>query len=103
MSRGKQTLKRNRRTKAGAVPALSADGLSLSLVGAASAPAVRTTGVPQSLNTTPNQRFVLSEEEIADVSLATFHLFDRENSIAGFTQVARGCGCGGGGGRGCGG
>jgi hypothetical protein len=46
-----------------------------------------------------NQRFVLSEEEMADVSLATFHLFDRETGTAGFTQIARGCGCG----HGCGG
>src|ERR1700733_3171800 len=111
MSRVKQTLKRNRRTKAVAVPALSAAGLSLSLVGSASASAVATADVPQSLNTAPNQRFVLSEEEIADVSLATFHLFDKENGTGGLTQVARGgcggCGghggCGGGGCRGCGG
>jgi hypothetical protein len=43
-----------------------------------------------------NQRFVLSEEEMADVSLATFHLIDKENVGAG-VQLARGCrGC-----RGC--
>ena len=103
MSRVKQTLKRNRRTKAVGVPVLSAAGLSLSLVGSASATAVATADVPQSLNTMPDQHFVLTEEEIADVSLATFHLFDKESGIAGFTQVARGCGCGGCGGHGCGG
>src|SRR3984885_15106491 len=66
--------------------------------------------VPQSLNGTPNQRFVLGEEEMADVSLATFHVFDKENGTGNFMQVARGCGCGGcrgcgggGGCRGCGG
>jgi hypothetical protein len=101
MSRVKQASKRKRLTKAVGVPALSAAGLSLSLVGSASA--VATADVPESLNTTPDQRFLLSEEEIADVSLATFHLFDKESGIAGFTQVARGCGCGGCGGRGCGG
>jgi hypothetical protein len=57
-----------------------------------------------------NQRFVLGEEEMADVSLATFYLFDREN-VGSRVQLARGCGgcggCRGGGGcggfRGCGG
>ena len=105
MSRVKQASRRKRLTKAAAMPALGAAGLSLSLAGSASASALATANVPQSLNTTPNQRFVLSEEEIADVSLATFHVFDKENGASGFTQVARGCGgCGRGGGcRGCGG
>ena len=105
MSRVKQASRRKRLTKAAAMPALGAAGLSLSLAGSASASAVATANVPQSLNTTPNQRFVLSEEEIADVSLATFHVFDKENGTSGLTQVARGCGsCGRGGGcRGCGG
>jgi hypothetical protein len=111
MSRVKQASKRKRLTKAAGVPALGAAGLGLSLVGSASASALATADVPQSLNSTPNQRFVLSEEEIADVSLATFYLFDKENGTGGFTQVARGCGCGGchgcggggGGCRGCGG
>jgi hypothetical protein len=103
MSWVKQASKRKRLTKAVGVPALSVAGLSLSLVGSASASAVATADGPESLNTTPDQRFILSEEEIADVSLATFHLFDKESGIAGFTQIARGCGCGGCGGRGCGG
>jgi hypothetical protein len=110
MSRVKQDSKRKRLTKAAAVPALGAAGLGFSLVGSASASALPTADVPQALNTTPNQRFVLGEEEMADVSLATFHLFDKENGTGGFTQVARGCGCGGchgcgggGGCRGCGG
>jgi hypothetical protein len=108
MSRVKQASKRKRLAKAAGVPVLSAAGLSLSLVGNASASAVATADVPQSLNT-PNQRFVLGDEEMADVSLATFHVFDKENGTNGFTRVARGCGgcrgggCGGGGCRGCGG
>jgi hypothetical protein len=35
-----------------------------------------TADIPQSDKTSPNQRFVLGEEEMADVSLPTFHLFD---------------------------
>jgi hypothetical protein len=98
MSRVKQVSKRKRIAKAASVPALGAAGLGLSLVGSASP----TADLPQSLNTTPNQRFVLDEEEMADVSLATFHVFDKENGTGGFTRVAMGgggCGCGG---RGCG-
>src|ERR1700733_8509151 len=56
----------------------------------------------------------LDEEEISDVSLATFHLFDKDdlgNSQSGIQVAFRGCGggcgcghgCGGGGFRGCGG
>jgi hypothetical protein len=101
MSRVKQFSRRKRLTKAAGVPALGAAGLGLSLVGSASA--LPTADLPQSLNTTPDQRFVLGEEEMADVSLATFHVFDKENGIGGFAQVAMGgggCGCGTG--RGCG-
>jgi hypothetical protein len=101
MSRVKQVPKRKRLTKAAAVPALGAAGLGLSLVGSASA--LATADLPQSLNTTPNQRFVLDEEEMVDVSLATFHIFDKENGTGGFTRVAMGCGgCGCAGCRGCG-
>src|SRR4029077_16990279 len=109
MPRVKQASKQKRTTKA-AVTALGAAGLGLSLVGSASASTMPTAGIPQSDNTSPNQRFVLGEEEMADVSLATFHLFDREHVGSG-VQLARGCGgcggCRGGGGcrgcRGCGG
>jgi len=101
MPRVKQASKQKRTTKAAAVKALGAAGLSFSLVGGASASTMPTAGIPQSDNTSPNQRFVLSEEEMVDVSLATFHVFDRENVGSG-VQLARGCGgCGRGGG--CGG
>src|SRR5580700_6350416 len=94
MPRVKQSSKQRRATKAAAVMALSAAGLGLSLVGSASASTMPTAGIPQSDNTSPNQRFVLGEEEMADVSLATFHLFDRESLGTG-VQLARGCGgCG---------
>jgi hypothetical protein len=101
MPRVKQASKQKRPTKAAAVMALSTAGLGLSLVGSASASAVPSADIPKSDNTSPNQRFVLGEEEMADVSLATFHLFDREN-LGGGMQLARGCG-GCGGCRGCGG
>ena len=80
MSRVKQTSKRKRLTKTAGMPALGAAGLSLSLVGSASATAVATVDVPQSpYNIAPDQRFVLSEEEIAGriqefVSLSKFEL-----------------------------
>jgi hypothetical protein len=108
MSRVKQASKQKRTTKAGAVKVLGAAGLSFSLVGSASASKMPTASIPQSDNTSPNQRFVLSEEEMVDVSLATFYVFDKENIGSG-VQLARGCGgcgrgCGCGGGcRGCGG
>ena len=101
MPRVKQASKQKRTTKAAAVKVLGAAGLGLSLVGSASASTMPTAGIPQSDNTSPNQRFVLGEEEMADVSLATFYLFDKENAGSG-VQLARGCG-GCGGCRGCGG
>ena len=109
MPRVKQASKqKKRKTKTAAVKALGAAGLSFSLVGGASASTVPTANFPQVDNTSPNQRFVLSEEEMSDVSLATFYVFDRENVAGGGVQLARGCGgCGHGGGcggcRGCGG
>ena len=91
MPRVKQASKRKRVTKA-AVPALGAAGLTFSLVGGASASAVPTSDVQQTPNYVPTQAITLGEEEIADVSLATFHLFDKEN-VGGNVQVAwRGCG-----------
>src|SRR5215470_19257720 len=73
MSCVKQASMRKRVTKA-AVPALGAAGLTFGLAGGASASTTPTADVPQKLNLAPTQS-VLSEEEIADVSLATFHLF----------------------------
>ena len=100
MTRVKQASKQKRRTKA-AVKALGAAGLSFSLVGNnASASTMPTANIPQSDNNWPNQRFVLSEEEMADVSLATFHLFDKENVGSG-VQLARAGGCRGCAARGC--
>src|ERR1700686_1206895 len=82
--------------------ALGAAGISLAMTGAASATAP-TTNEPSQDNA---RRFILSEEEISDVSLATFQVFDRENPpLSQGIKVARGggCGCGGGGAGGGGG
>jgi hypothetical protein len=104
MPRVKQASRRKRVTKA-AAPALGAAGLSFSLAGAASASALPTPDAPQIPAFSPTQAITLGEEEVADVSLATFHLFDKENT-AGGVQVAwrgcGGCGCRGCGCRGCG-
>ena len=105
MRRVSPTSKRKRVSKA--VPALGAAGLTFSLVGGASASAVPAADVPQTPNYSPTQGFTLGEEEIADVSLATFHVFDKENVGGGAQQLAWGCRCGGcrgcrcGGCRGC--
>src|ERR1700726_3237144 len=103
MSRVKQTSKQKRTTKAAAVKVLGAAGLSFSLVGNTSASTLPTAGIPQSDNNSPNQRFVLSEEEMSDVSLATFYVFDRENIGSGVRLARGGCGGGHGGGGGGGG
>jgi hypothetical protein len=95
MPRVKQAAKQKRTTKAATVTTLGAAGLGLSLVGSASASTIPTPDIPQSGNTSPDQRFVLGEEEMADVSLATFHLFDRESIGTGVQEAAvvvRGCG-----------
>ena len=103
MPRVKQASKRKRLKKA--VPALGAAGLTFSLVGGASASVAPVNDVPRLPNYSPRHEITLSDEEIADVSLATFYVFDKENMAAaqGSFQVARGGGCGhgGGGGGGC--
>src|SRR5712692_4818956 len=96
MSRVKQASKTKRVTKA-AMPALGAAGLTFALGGGASASAVPAADVPQTTNLAPTQALTLGEEEIADVSLATFYLFDKENTAQarGGVQLAWGCRCGG--------
>jgi hypothetical protein len=107
MVRAKQTPTRKHRKKT--LPALSAAGVagvSVAIAGGASATAAPAPVPLDSLFTHPP--VVLGEEEIADVSLATFYVFDKENSVlpkAGEKLAWRcgGCGrCGHGCGRGCG-
>src|ERR1700751_4011903 len=90
MPRVKQASKQKRTAKAATVKVLGVAGLGLSLAGSASASTMPRSCIPQS-NTSPNQRFFLGEEEMADVSLATFYLFESENVGSG-VQLARGCG-----------
>ena len=80
MFHGKQApTKPKRRRKA--LPVLGAAGLSLSLAGAASAAAI---GGPTTdmltRNVAVSHEINLSEEEIADVSLATFYVVDTEGA-----------------------
>src|SRR6516225_4802058 len=98
MTRAKQGSKRNRRSKA--VPVLGAAGLSLSLASGASASTSAAAADVSPQNTSPNHQIFLGEEEISDVSLSTFYVFDKENTVT--PQIGekvawgcRGCGCGG--------
>jgi len=100
MPRVKAASKQKSTTKAAAVTVLGATGLGFSLLGSASASTMPAADIAQSDNTPPNQRFILSEEEMADVSLATFHLLDKENVGSG-VQLARAGGCRGCAARGC--
>ncbi len=98
MSHAKQAPAKRRRLRK-ALPALGAAGLSLTLASAASSTALggkaadmltQGIGVSQQMN--------LSEEEILDVSLATFYVFDDEGTATsrrGVRLAAGGCGCGG--------
>jgi hypothetical protein len=71
MSHAKQDSKRKRRSKA--VPLLGAAGLSLSLASGASATTTADPAAdPLTRNTGVSHEITLYEEEISDVSLATF-------------------------------
>lgn|SRR5581483_5900028 len=102
----KRALKRKPGTKA--VPVLGVAGL-FSLAGGVGA-ASASTGAPVAdvplQNVTPSHEITLGEEELSDVSLATFYVLDKENAAAALSGVKvawRGCGrCGGCGCRGCG-
>jgi hypothetical protein len=104
MPNAKQASKRKRQV---ALPAMGIAGASLALAGGASAAVVPEANGP-SWGTGPLHEITLGEEELSDVSLATFFVLDKESrqSTQGNIQVARG-GCGGcgrcGGGCRCGG
>jgi hypothetical protein len=100
---------KNSKRRSKALPALGFAGVSFSMAAGACA------STSEALANTPppsqgNELF-LGEEELSDVSLATFYVFDKENTgrppLAEQLKLARGgCGhgCGGGGcGHGCGG
>jgi hypothetical protein len=95
MSHAKQVPKRKRRSKA--LPVLGAAGLSLSLAGGASAvPGSPAADIP-TRNTGEGHEITFGEEEISDVTLATFYVFDKENTgkpDSDVQLVRRGChGC----------
>jgi hypothetical protein len=70
---------RKRRRKA--MPVLGVAGLSLSLASGASA-AIGGTSVDMLARTAPvSQQMTPRDEEITDVSLATFHVFEKENPV----------------------
>jgi len=103
MSHAKQASNRKRKRKA--VPVLGAAGLSLSLASGTSAIAG---SAPDMLTSSPRvgHEITLRDEEISDVSLATFHVFDRENigrtaQLRVRLAMAGGCGCAGCAGCGC--
>jgi hypothetical protein len=73
MSHGKRNSKRKGRTKA-----VTVLGVTLSLAGGASGAAVG----PPGDRLTANTAVTLYEEEISDVSLSTFYVFDHENAGA---------------------
>ena len=104
MAQAKQAAKRKRRKIA--LPVMGAAGVSLALAGGASAISKAWASDNLSGDNAPPREITFGEEEIADVSLATFYVFDKESTAAakdGNVQLARGCGCRGCGGRGCGG
>src|SRR5215472_8074555 len=83
MSRVKQASQRSK-----AIPILGAAGLSLT-----SGVSVATGSTPDApaRNAAASQEITLREDEISDVSLATFHVFDKESQ----TGKRLACGCGG--------
>jgi hypothetical protein len=93
-----------------AVPVAGAVGASMAVAGGAYATGV-VGSAPDTLleNNVPGPQINLTEEEIFDVSLGTFFVFDKEGDLAGEKYAQRGCRGGGGcaargcAARGCGG
>ena len=110
MSHAKEASTKRKRSIS-AVPVLSAAGLSLSLASGASAAISRPAADVLTPKTGTSHEITLCEEEISDVSLATFYIFDNERAGTfrrglKLAQGCGGCGCGfgcGGGGDGGGG
>ena len=76
MSHSKPASTRKRIRKA--VPLLGAAGLSLSLAGGVSAASAAPTADIQTQNSKASHHAILYEEEISDVTLGTFNVFDKE-------------------------
>jgi len=101
MAQARQGPKKRKPSKA-ALHVWGAAGLSLAMAGGASANAPLVNGPSPD----PGKRIILSEEELADVNLGSFYVFDKEREASPGVRLAAGrcggCGCGGHGG-GCGG
>ena len=91
VSRTKQVSRRKRRCKIG--PILGAAGLSLSLAGGVSAATAAPVADALTQNSVVSREITLDEEEIADVNLATFYVFDKENTGPSRHGVRLACGC----------
>jgi hypothetical protein len=77
VSQDKAASKRKRRR---ALPVLGATGLALTLASGASAAIDQPTAGMTARHAPPAQEITLAEEDISSVSLATFHVFDKENA-----------------------
>ena len=87
--------KRKHKSKAG--PVLGAAGLSLTLASGASAANTGPVQDPLTRNAGLTHEITLREEEISDVSLATFYVFDNEAALRlwrGRRLPGGGCGSG---------
>ena len=104
MSHAKQASKQRRRGKA--IPVLGVAGLSLSLASGVSVASGRVATDMPTRNTGISHEITLGEEEIYDVSLATFYVCDKETAGTfppgvqlaggGSGSACGGCGCFGG-------
>jgi len=97
MAQAKDSPKRNSRKRV--APALGIAGVSLAMASGASASTAGSAVDVPVQNTATHHELFLGEEEISDVSLSTFYVFDKENDAtlkAGVkTTYYRGCRCGG--------
>ena len=93
MSHAKDASKRKRLRKA--VPTVGIAGMSLAMAGGASAATAPPTANLPSQHIPLSHEIMLGEEEISDVSLGTFFVFDKEDAaseLGANVQLARGGG-----------
>ena len=96
MSHAKDASKRKRLRKA--VPTVGIAGMSLAMAGGASAATAPATATLPSQQIPLSHEIILGDEEISDVSLGTFYVFDKEDAASELgkdVQLAAGRGCGG--------
>src|SRR5262249_8636263 len=99
----KRSPKTKSKRRSRALPALGFAGVSFSMASGACASIGEATANTSPTSQSHSQQILLGEEEISDVSLATFYVFDKENAGPSQLKLARGCGGGGCGGHGWGG